>query len=63
MKYDFPANPVPTDSCSPGLSKREYFAVIAMQALLSNGDWIRPTAAADTAVRVADKLFEELNKT
>lgn len=48
----------------PGLTKREYFAAMAMQGLLSNarlGDTCIKQYAKD-AVLHADNLIEELNK-
>jgi hypothetical protein len=45
---------------SDGLTIRQYFAVMALQGLLSNS---RPTKdAVATAVRAADELIIELNK-
>jgi hypothetical protein len=51
-----------------GLTKREYFAAIALQGLLAGdttpGVWIvKDTNITSTAVEFADKLIEELNKT
>jgi hypothetical protein len=58
----------PGDSVSPGLSKREIFAMAAMQGLLS-GMWAseerldcRPETVATIAVNHADKLLAELSK-
>ena len=47
-----------------GLTKREYFAAMAMQGILSNssGDYDFGGAATD-AVRYADALLTELEKT
>lgn len=47
-----------------GLSKREYFAAMAMQGILSNEDNSYETAEdkAETAVKSADALIEALNK-
>jgi len=45
-----------------GLTKREYFAALAMQGLLANPavDMLETTAAK--AVKIADHLIAELNK-
>jgi hypothetical protein len=56
------------DSPQEGLTKREYFAAIALQGLLAGdttpGVWIvKDTNITSTAVEFADKLIEELNKT
>jgi hypothetical protein len=51
---------------SYGLTKREYFATMAMQGYLASvpNDTIeRPEYAASHAVRYADALINELNKT
>jgi hypothetical protein len=55
-----------SDSCGgEGLTKREHFAAMAMQGMMSNiaADqvWSR-TELADTAVSMADDLLEELAK-
>jgi len=42
-----------------GLTKREYFAAMAMQGLLSNGT---RALVAGESVAMADALLEELNK-
>ncbi len=54
-----------------GLTKREFFASIAMQGLLSNitkitGEWkdqLTPAFIAEKAVKSADALIAELKKT
>ena len=56
-----------------GLTKREYFAGLAMQGILSNpanaeqfkvNDWgVNGTAIADNAVHCADELLKQLEKT
>lgn len=43
-----------------GLTKREYFAAMAMQGLLSDGDTFEHNV--HFAVKVADLLIEQLNK-
>jgi hypothetical protein len=44
-----------------GLTKREYFAAIALQGILSQHD-SRPSYAATLAVEYADALIDALNK-
>ena len=44
------------------LTKREYFAAMAMQGLLANDSCLITSKARD-AVKAADALIEELNKT
>jgi hypothetical protein len=49
-----------------GLTKREYFAAMAMQGLLSHSmDWVNDEQGwcAENAVRLADDLLTELSKT
>lgn len=56
-----------------GLTKREYFAAVAMQGICAgsggagkytvNGGWYRPDTIANAAVEIADALIEALNKT
>ena len=49
----------------PGLTKREYFAAMAMQGIVSNSYLnLMPSRidAAESAVRIADALIEALNK-
>ena len=45
-----------------GLNKREYFAGLVMQGLLSNGTILNIKALANEAVECADALLEELSK-
>lgn len=45
-----------------GLTKREYFAAMAIQGLLANGRAFITDNIID-AVKIADALIEELNKT
>lgn len=48
--------------CSEGLTKREYFAAMAMAGILGgNSDAYYPSAASD-AVKFAEALIEALNK-
>lgn len=49
------------DSPAEGLTKREYFAAMAMQAYI-NIQYGHVEAAAEYAVRSADALIEALNK-
>jgi hypothetical protein len=44
-----------------GLTKREYFAVMAMQGML-NDNTIRVSFLVEKAVSLADALIDELNK-
>ena len=59
-------NYVPSDgNCAPcfGLTKREYFAAMAMQGILASDlEWTRDISVSEHAVWQADKLIEELNK-
>lgn len=50
---------------STGLTKREYFASMAMQGIISNKDGldIKIERIVESAVDTADALIEELNKT
>ena len=45
-----------------GLTKREYFAAMAMQAILSIPSYQTKQACATAAVQMADALILELNK-
>lgn len=58
-KGNQPVYPNTDEHYFEGLSKREYFAVMAMQSLISNGDRI---SVAETAVKIADELMEMLHK-
>lgn len=51
----------PVADYSNGLSKREYFAALAMQGL-STGNTMSPRDTAKSAVELADRLLEELGK-
>jgi hypothetical protein len=48
-----------------GLTKREYFAVMALQGIIANKDGldIEIERIVESAVDVADALIEELSKT
>jgi len=62
MKADEPAIPVMDDGGYGqhyGLTKREYFAGLAMQGLLANGDY---EGVESAAVVKADALLKELEK-
>ena len=50
---------------SEGLTKREYFAAMAMQGIIANKDGldIKIERIVESAVDTADALIEELNKT
>ncbi len=48
-----------------GLTKREYFAAMAMQGTMSsdiNGDWPGCKSQAEYSVKCADALIEALNE-
>jgi hypothetical protein len=51
------------DSSQEGLTKREYFAAIALQGLLAEGNRHQFNIIAEIAVEAADLIIEELNKT
>lgn len=63
-----PINPTGSDQTGTGLTKREYFAAMSMQGILSNPDTImefwpdRVDSVADGSVRLADALLKELSK-
>lgn len=50
-----------------GISKREYFAAMAMQGALASctnaDDWVTPSSVAAKSVEYADALLAELEKT
>jgi hypothetical protein len=56
----FPAI-APNDEGWNGMTKREYFAALAMQSLLTS-TFANPEEAAKQAVEAADALIEQLNK-
>jgi hypothetical protein len=58
---DAPAYPDNWDAKLPGLTKREYFAAMAMQGLLANAT-MGTTFVAEDSVSVADALLKELEK-
>jgi hypothetical protein len=47
---------------SNGLTKREYFAAMALQGLLANSSIPLDGASTNTAMLFADALIKELNK-
>lgn len=53
-----------TDAPQEGLTKREYFAAMAMKGIITNKDGldIKIERIAESAVDMADALIEELNK-
>lgn len=52
----------PIDPPNNGLTKREYFAAMALQGFLANDSALITSKVRD-AVKAADALIEELNKT
>jgi len=50
------------DSNYDGLTKREYFAAMAMQGLLARASTGSSSQYADLAVDCADALIQQLNK-
>lgn len=52
------------DAPQEGLTKREYFAAMAMQGIITNKDGldIKIERIAESSVDMADALIEELNK-
>ena len=46
----------------PGLTKREYFAGLAMQGMLAAAENYRTDELAQYAFQVADAMIEESNK-
>lgn len=59
---DSPINPVGSSvyANGQGLTKREYFAAMAMQGLLAEGHYSK--FIAEKSCAMADLLIEELNK-
>jgi hypothetical protein len=51
---------------APGLTKREYFAALALNGLCSSMNWkhsiVLPEGMASDSLEFADALIEELNK-
>lgn len=58
-----PDSPVYPSSHSVGLTKREYFASVALQGMLGNAESVYAYIdQAAVSVRIANRLIEELNK-
>ena len=59
------ANEYGIDAPQEGLTKREYFAAMAMQGIIANKDGldIKIERIVESAVDTADALIDELNKT
>jgi len=55
-----PYNTIPDEDCTIGLTKREYFAAKAMQAMVASAS---PDEVAALAVHYADELLKALEKT
>lgn len=49
-------------SGSSGLTKREYFAAMAMQGILAGRDTVADDPPMKWAVKLADEILEELDK-
>jgi hypothetical protein len=64
-KANEPAYPNKQVSSLKGLTKREYFAAMALQGIIANKDGldIKIERIVESAVDTADALIEELNKT
>ncbi len=64
IEPNVPAFPIVNDGHIQydGLTKREYFAAMAMQGLIASNDKINFDEAADFAVEHADELIARLNK-
>jgi hypothetical protein len=64
-KANEPAYPNKQVSSWEGLTKREYFAAMALQGIIANKDGldIKIERIVESAVDTADALIEELNKT
>lgn len=70
---DMPAVPTPTGNIwddkenqvvlALGLTKREHFAGLAMQGIISKGHHCTDTVVADEALRYADALLKALGET
>jgi hypothetical protein len=45
-----------------GLTKREYFAGLAMQGLLAQDSWASEKVLAENAIIYADELLKQLEK-
>jgi hypothetical protein len=56
------SNPDPSQNDEFGLTKREYFAAMALQGLFAAAEYSRVEYYAPIAVQAADALIAELNK-
>ena len=54
-----PINPIVMENTLPGLTKREYFAGLAMQGMLAGGNYSE-TETPYCAVKLADELLKQL---
>lgn len=57
------ADPIIAPVIEGGLTKREHFAGLAMQGLMHHKDTQTTDCIVIMAVRIADALIQELNKT
>jgi len=61
MNYDNSAFPRTGGISHPGLTKREYFAAMALQGLLADPTTIISKTVAEDAVKLADHLIQSLS--
>ena len=61
MNYDNSAFPRKIGEQAPGLTKREYFAAMALQGLLALPPKIISKTVAEDAVKLADHLIQCLS--
>jgi hypothetical protein len=61
MNYDNSAFPRQGGILHPGLTKREYFAAMALQGLLADPSTIISKNVAQDAVKLADHLIQSLS--
>ena len=62
---DDPAFPIfdnEGSSAHDGLTKREYFAGLAMQAFIKRGNWVNEQVLSAHSICAADALIKELDK-
>lgn len=61
---DMPAMPLPSKNLAHGLTKRDLFAMAAMQGILSdpNSSYVGADIIANYSVEAADALLAELDK-
>ena len=55
--------PKPSTPILPRLTKREYFAALCLQGILANESQVLCETKVEKAVKHADSLIQELNKT